>query len=273
MTVNNVKKNKHLSVVAKRHPIFSGVEESVLQHMHSHGRERVYFPGEEIAREEHPAEACFLVETGSVRIFSASEDGIEVTHQVLRAPAVFGVSECLNGLEYSHTAEPLEKTTVRAVPREVLQEATQRSHALACNLLRDVSARLCVATHRQKTTALYTVAPQLAHILITYADSFGLPVADGIQIRIPLGQHDLANTLGVAPRSVARALKVWMDEGTLTKRGRHFVVCNPARLAQAASNGKALPMVYSSDVALNAWEPRSEEPVPVPVPRRRAAVH
>ena len=126
-----------------------------------------------------------------------------------------------------------------------------------------------MSTHRQKTSALYTVAPQLAHILITYADSFGLPVADGIQIRIPLGQHDLANTLGVAPRSVARALKVWMDEGTITKRGRHFVVRDPTRLAQAASNGKALPMVYSSDLPFNDWEHR----LPAPLPGRRSAVH
>lgn len=272
MTVTRMRKNRHLSVVAKRHPVFAGVEDAILEHIHTNARERVFFPGEEIAREEQPADACFLVETGSVRIFSSSEDGIEVTHQVLRAPAIFGVSECLNDLEYSHTAEPLEKTVVRMVPREVLEAATERSHALARNLLRDVSARLCVATHRQKTTALYTVAPQLAHILITYADSFGLPVADGIQIRIPLGQHDLANTLGVAPRSVARALKVWMDEGTLTKRGRHFVVRDPSRLSRAATNGKALPMVYSSDLPLNDWEPN-----PVPAPsrsrNRRAAVH
>ena len=72
----------------------------------------------------------------------------------------------------------------------------------------------------------------LANLVSTYVDFYGLPVQEGVKIRIPLTQDDLANSLGVARRSITRALKRWMGEGIMVKQGRHFVVQDLTKLSQ-----------------------------------------
>ena len=249
-----------LRVVRSSHPVFDGVENPVVEKLLNESILLAIGAEECLVKEGDPAGSCFVVETGSIRLYSSSDDGIQVTHQVLRAPAVYGVSECLLGLAYTESAQALEKTTVRAISKVSIDEAARSSHALAFNLLKDTSARLCVATNRQKTSALYNVGAQLAHFFVTYADAFGLPVVDGIQIRIPLSQSDLGNMLGVTSRSVARALHDWTNDGILTKRGRHFVLRDPARLAMVSR--RSLSMVFSSDLPQRDWAPKVVAPMP-----------
>jgi hypothetical protein len=86
--------------------------------------------------------------------------------------------------------------------------------------------------------------------LSTYVDFFGLPVAEGLKIRIPLTQDDLANGLGVARRSITRALKSWLEDGTLLKQGRYFVVRDRARLEQAA-DASLLRIGYRTGMGLS----------------------
>jgi CRP/FNR family transcriptional regulator len=199
--------------------------------------------------------AVFLLEAGSVRLCSASADGEEATLEVLRAPAVFGAVDVLLGMSRSNRAETLEKARVVEIPQDVFLQAVASSHAFCQNVLRDVAAMLCVATHKQRVLALDSVAARLAHVLLSYVEAYGLPVEDGIKIRLSISQHHLASVLGVSRRSITRALKTWVDEGTITRVGRHYVVRHPDRLSIAAGE-RLLPVVYSSDLPQRSWVPR-----------------
>jgi CRP-like cAMP-binding protein len=234
------------------HPVLRGVEPEITQRLAGQARIVSVPAGAFIMAEDQAAETCWLVMRGSVRVFSSSRDGLEVTHQVLRAPAVLGAAEGLLGVPYAQSAQALEAAMLWVVPAAALLAAEAASPTLCRNLLRDAAGRLLVATHRQKTSALYAVAPQLAQTLCSFADAFGLSVAGGTQIRIPLTHIDLANTLGVAARSVARALKLWERDGLIAKRGRYLVLRDRERLLHLAEC-PALPMVYSSELPLLRW--------------------
>ena len=110
-------------------------------------------------------------------------------------------------------------------------------------MLNDLSARLCIAAQNERALAFNPVETRLAQLLMTYVDMYGLPVEGGTKIRIPLTQEELANSLGVARRSVTRALKRWSEAGILRKAGRHFIVREVKSLA-AFTQPKLLGISY-----------------------------
>jgi len=213
-------------------PLLNGVDRRIKELLLSKGQTRRFAPGDFVLQEEEPSRAYFLLHRGSVRVFYRAPTGLEVVVKLFRSPAAFGEMECLVGIPYLETVQAVEKTTLLEIPRADFLDALGASPALTRNLLEDVAARLCISAQHERSLAFHPVETRLANLLSTYVDFYGLPVADGIKIRIPLTQDDLANGLGVARRSVTRTLARWADEGMILKQGRHFVVVDPAKLSR-----------------------------------------
>ena len=213
-------------------PLFAGVESWVIEGIVAAAKTRVYEEGEYVLQEDEQCRAFYVLHRGSVRVFYRSPEGLEVVVKLFRAPAVWGEMECLNGIPYLETVETLERVVALEVPIPAFVDALGSSPALTRNLLDDVSARLCIAAQNERSLAFHPVETRLANLFSTYVDFYGLPVQEGIKIRIPLTQDDLANGLGVARRSITRALKRWMSEEIIVKQGRHFVVKDLTKLSQ-----------------------------------------
>lgn len=212
------------------HPVFEGVEREVVELIVGSALEREVAPGAHVLMEDQVDVAFFMLVKGSVKVLYRSPEGLEVVVKLFRAPAVFGEMECLTDVPYLETVQALERAVVLEVPRQHFLGALRRSHALTFNVLGDLAARLCIAAQNERSLAFHPVETRLANLLLTYVDFYGLPVPSGTRIRIPLSQDDLANALGVARRSVTRALKQWQDEDLIVKEGGCFVVRDTSRL-------------------------------------------
>ncbi len=212
------------------HPVFEGVEREVVEQIVARAMERTFEPLAYVLMEDTPDVSFFVLLKGSVKVLYRSPEGLEVVVKLFRAPAVFGEMECLTGVPYLETVQALERSVVLELPCAELIAALRRSHALTFNVLGDLAARLCIAAQNERSLAFHPVETRLANLLLTYLDFYGLPVPQGTRIRIPLSQDDLANALGVARRSVTRALKQWQDEDLIVKEGGCFVVRDKARL-------------------------------------------
>jgi CRP-like cAMP-binding protein len=254
---------EHLGVADLQIPIFAGVEPALLERLVSRSLTRVFVANEQLLQEDEAARAFFVLHRGSVRVFYRSPSGFEVVVKLFRAPSVFGEMECINNIPYLETVEALEKVVALEVPRPVLLEALAASPALTRNLLDDVCARLCIAAQNERSLAFNPVEVRLANLLVTYVDFYGLPVAEGIKIRIPLTQDDLANGLGVARRSITRALKRWIEGGIVLKQARHFIVRDLTRLAQV-TDPTLLRIGYRLGAALKKQEARGSAPAGAP---------
>lgn len=206
------------------HPVFEGVEREVVDDLVGRAIERTFEPQAHVLVEDHTELSFFILLKGSVKVLYRSPEGLEVVVKLFRAPAVFGEMECLTDVPYLETVEALERSLILELPRQEFLAALRRSHALTFNVLGDLAARLCIAAQNERSLAFHPVETRLANLLLTYVDFYGLPVPSGTRIRIPLSQDDLANALGVARRSVTRALKQWQDEDLIGKEGGCYVV-------------------------------------------------
>jgi CRP/FNR family transcriptional regulator, cyclic AMP receptor protein len=164
--------------------------------------------------------------------------------KLFKAPVAFGEMECIAGVPYLESVEALEKSQALEIPRHVFLLGLRQSPELTYNMVLDLAARLCIAAQNERSLAFNTVERRLATLLHAHVTLFGLPTEHGMMIRIPLSQDALAQSLGVARRSVTRALAQWTKEGLISKSQGRFVIADVARLA-ANGDLSLLPIAYS----------------------------
>ena len=213
------------------HPIFRHVKPEPLKWMLEGGTRRTYSNGEVVLREGDTKHRLFVLAKGSVRVFYSDPDGRQVVVKLFKAPVAFGEMECISGVPYLESAEALEKSYGLEIPRHIFLLALRQSPELTYNLVVDLSMRLCIAAQNERALAFNPVERRLATLLHTYVTLFGLPTKEGTMIRVELSQDSLAQSLGVARRSVTRALKAWTDDGLIAKVQGKFVVRDVVRLA------------------------------------------
>ncbi|MBN2362403.1 MAG: Crp/Fnr family transcriptional regulator [Deltaproteobacteria bacterium] len=232
-----------------RSPIFDGVEGAIVDRLLGQSATRVMAADELVLDEQQEADRFFILHAGSVKVFYRSPEGVQVVVKLFRAPAVFGEMECLTEIRYVEAVHTLEKSIIVVVPKAALLEALRLSHALSLNLLKDVAARLCIAAQNERSLTFHPLETRLANLFLTYIEFYGLPAEDGILIRIPLTQTDLANAIGTVRRSITRVLQGWQRDGIVIRRQGRYVVRDSTKLARV-SDPELLRIGYRLGVPL-----------------------
>ncbi|MBL8954625.1 MAG: Crp/Fnr family transcriptional regulator [Myxococcaceae bacterium] len=226
------------------HPLFRHVKPETVEYLVANSRLETYPRGHIVLTEGSEGSRFFVLAHGSVRVFYTDPTGRQVVVKLFQAPVAFGEMECIAGVPYLESVEALEKSTALEIPRHIFLLALRQSQELTYNMVVDLAARLCIAAQNERSLAFNTVERRLATLLHAHVTLFGLPAPGGIMIRIPLSQDSLAQSLGVARRSVTRALARWTKEGLIKKAGGRFVVADVERLA-ANGDLSLLPIAYS----------------------------
>ncbi len=212
--------------------VFEGVSPEVLDDLQARGTVLTLQASERILSEGEFDLSFFTLLSGSVRVFYQSPTGNQLTCKIFGAPAVFGEMECLMLRPYMESVVTLEPSIVHKLPRAQFLEVLDRAPQLTRNLLEDLARRLAVAADHERSLAFHSVETRLANILLGYVRDYSEPVAGGRRIRIPLTHDELSLALGVAKKSVTRAMKLWRERGILDKSGTHWVVLDQAALAE-----------------------------------------
>ena len=209
-----------------RHPVFEGVDARCVSDVLQAGALKTYAPGDFLVREGDAAEHYFMLASGSVRVFYASPEGLEVTVQLYGAPSAWAEIQLLHDQRHSENCVAVDRARALRVPKRDFLRLMHAHPAFMMNVLRDASARLLLASHHERAVALSDVGERLADLLLSYVRMYGVPAEGGQMIRIPLSQADLARGLGVALKSVSRAFQELIHDGVLEKRGARYLVKN-----------------------------------------------
>jgi CRP/FNR family transcriptional regulator len=204
------------------HPLFSGVADRTIAGLAAVATHRRLREGERLGPSD--AGGLALLERGGARIVTTSEDGRVAALEELRGPAVLGLGE-------RDALVALEPAGLWEIPLPGAAAATAESPELCRNLLHDAQQRLRVSSHRMRVLAFCPAPVRLRLLVVSYARAFGLPVHEGVRIRVPLSQEDLAQEIHATLRSVVRAIKELRDARLVSRTGRYLVVHDCERLA------------------------------------------
>jgi CRP-like cAMP-binding protein len=185
--------------------------------------------GEVVVRQGDLATCLFLVTEGAFRLSSVTPAGREVVVALLGPGDVFGEASLL-GAASPVEARAIGRSEVVALALPVLREVIDRHAATAEQMLRLVADRLHRTSRALEEALLGDVTARVSSRLRELAESHGVRAPDGVRIRVPLTQDELARMVGASREAVNRTLAGLAARGLVRSRDRTVVISDPAAL-------------------------------------------
>jgi CRP-like cAMP-binding protein len=190
--------------------------------------------GTALMHEGDPTDHVLVLLSGWVRVFTNAKNGQVVLYGLSGPGDVIGDLAALQGWPRTATVETLQDTEFAQLNHSGFLACLRDRPAVGIALLRQMTVRLRRAEAARVDFATMDVAQRVAALLVRLADAHGTQSTEGVLVRMPLTQQDIANNIGGSRRAVARALATFRERGLLVTRRRSFVVRAPDVLRRLA---------------------------------------
>lgn len=198
------------------------------------GARRKWEHGDTVFHAHDPSQRVYILLEGVVEISHQLDTGQSLLMKLLVAPTFFGVIEVL-GKESSclETVRVLSGAETCSLDHGKFRSLISNDAGLCLEVLTDLGLTFCQSA-KSESARLFPTENLLANMLLAYGELFGRKGREGIQIHLIRTQHDLAMSVGASERQVQRILRIWKDQGILSKSQSHFVIHDAQRLTEIA---------------------------------------
>ena len=191
--------------------------------------------GETICLEGHAADYVAIIQEGSAKAVRTGADGREQILYLFSEGDFFGERQLLTQQPAAWTLIALEPVRLCLLSREAFGELLRESPDIALNIIGELGRRLSRLENALVGMGARRAESRLAAVLMEFAESYGQPHPEGIQIRMPLSREGLASYVGMARETVSRKLGQLEDAGLLRSLdSRRLLLLAPEALAALA---------------------------------------
>jgi CRP-like cAMP-binding protein len=175
-----------------------------------------------------PADALYVVRSGSFAIVLSSPDGRELVINEMRYGDCFGELGLLTGHSRSTAAVARAPgdSEVLVIPRDPFLALLEAEPLLARCLLETIAQRLRNSSEREGALAFLDAQARLARVLL------GLDEQASERGYVTISQEELAQRTGLTRQTVAKALGRWRRRGWLITGRGHIMLLNRTELEQ-----------------------------------------
>ena len=175
-----------------------------------------------------PADALYVVRSGSFAILLSSPDGRELVINEMRCGDCFGELGLLTGHSRSTNAVARAPgdNEVLVIPRAAFLAILDEEPLLSRRLLETTAQRLRNSSEREGALAFLDAQARLARVLL------GLDEQASERGYVTISQEELAQRAGLTRQTVATALGRWRRKGWLITGRGHIMLLNRAQLQQ-----------------------------------------
>jgi CRP-like cAMP-binding protein len=211
-------------------PLFAELDQDQLSQVAGRMKRRSFAPGVTLYHQDMPGMMLYMIEEGSVRVYSIGRTGQELTLAYFGAGDVFGELSILDSQHHSATAVTLAATVVWLLPRTDLKDLMERYPVIAEAMIQLLVARVRSTTHQLEVITFLDVQGRLAYELLNLAERHGYQSGEVIEIHIPLTQGDLATIVGATRESVNKSMSALRAQNLVQVDGTQLTLLNPAGL-------------------------------------------
>ncbi len=202
------------------------------------GRRQRYSNGTPLVREGEPSRKVLLVERGLVKVISAADNGRSVLLAVRGPGEIVGDVAALDGGSHSASVFALGEVVAHALsPGDFL--GFLGSHPrISATLLQLMARRLRESDGQRLEYGTRTVPQRMASRLLTLAEDYGTPLADGagVLVDLRLTQTELADSVAASRDAVVNALRALRGVGAVdTDNYYRFIIFDPVLLRDIAT--------------------------------------
>ncbi|MBS4188854.1 Crp/Fnr family transcriptional regulator [Bacillus sp. FJAT-49705] len=163
------------------------------------------------------ANELFIVESGLIQVSKIVPDGRELTLRMCSKGDLIGELSlfCLSP-KYMMNAKVMESGEVSVIFQDELEEKLEQNHQLALELMKWISLQYRKTQTKFRDLVLHGKKGALYSTLIRLANSYGELSKEGIIIKVPLTNQELANFCGTSREVVNRMLGELRKIGVLS---------------------------------------------------------
>jgi CRP/FNR family transcriptional regulator, cyclic AMP receptor protein len=209
-------------------PLFAGLSETRLGALAQECRLQRVPRGSYLFFQGDPADALYVVRSGSFAILLSSPDGRELVINEMQAGDCFGELGLLTGKSRSTSAMARGPGSgdVLVIPRDSFLAILDAEPLLSRRLLETMAQRLRSSSEREGALAFLDAQARLARVLL------GLDDQASERGYVTISQEELAQRTGLTRQTVAKALGRWRRRGWLITGRGHIMLLNRVQLRQ-----------------------------------------
>ncbi len=183
--------------------------------------------------EGDPAESCYRIVGGCVRMVKLMEDGRRQVVEFLMPGDLLGFDTLDT---YDLSAEAVVPTVLRCYRRGAVEALADRDPAVARRLRTLAAAGLRAAWERMMLLGRKTAVERIASFLLEMTAR--VPGGGRDRVVLPMGRADIADHLGLTMETVCRVLSCLRQDGTIgtgrSVNGSQVTIRNPVGLRTLA---------------------------------------
>jgi CRP-like cAMP-binding protein len=190
---------------------------------------------EMIVRQGDPADAVFIVLSGSVAVFRDS--GMrETILSLFAAGQLFGeMSMFEKGAVRSASVRAVTTSILGIFSRDDFGAMVARSPKMSRELLHLLADRLRSANEYIENARTKDATSRLASLLLRLGEQFGSMTEAGMQINVHLTHKEMANMIGTTRETLNRTLNGFWDQKLIDMRTRFIVLKDVPRIREMAA--------------------------------------
>ena len=212
--------------------VLSGLPERLLSELFEGAVAHKLRDGEVLFRAGDVGDGCYRIRKGLVKVVVASQQGEERIISLLGPDAIVGEISMIDGGLRSASVVAIADCSLSFLSRAKFQTCIDSHPALLSYLVRTLSRRLRGADEGLAATTFLSVKQRLARALLNLAEYVGEENGGRIQLRLKIGQADLAAMAGVARENVSRTMSEWRTREIVTRSSNYYCINDPKALAQ-----------------------------------------
>ncbi|WP_027085344.1 Crp/Fnr family transcriptional regulator [Cohnella panacarvi] len=200
----------------KKVSLFDNLNDEQLEHILRIAQRRTIPQGSLLFQEKELGHTFYVVLSGSIKLFTRSNNGEEKVLSLVNAGESFGELSLLDGRPRSASAQTLEPTTVLELSSDQFMELLQNHFDITKGILTELSRRLRKTNEHVNDLTFLDGRTRVLKNLITLANQNGNREGNIISIHMALNYDELAQMAGVTKAVLSDVLRELESRGVLT---------------------------------------------------------
>jgi len=170
------------------------------------------------------AEKIYILKEGRIKITRLTEDGKELTIDILEPGDIFGEMAIAGESERETSAEALEDSFICAIAKLDFERFIAENPGLSLGITKLFGSRLRKVESRLENLIFHDVRSRLLSLFSDLGEKYGEDTPRGKKITIHLSHQEIANLIGATRETVTLELNNLRREGKLDMEGKEFIL-------------------------------------------------
>ncbi len=217
--------NCNHTLCAKKVPIFSFLSDEELKKIVDMTGHKSYKKGNLLCSEGEKSDTLFIINEGGVKISKLTKDGKEQIVHIFTSGDFFGeLSLFSNDETYNFDVYAISDLKVCTLTKENMNEILLTNPEISLKLLQVITKRLTQTENLAQNLATNDAEIRIAYMLLEFAEKYGIPTDQGMQVKLPINREEMANYVGVTRETISRKLSIFEELGIINLIGNKILI-------------------------------------------------